>query len=316
MTIRLHFPGCPSAISPRDLRSLLDRQPGDEDAEAVYGRLNAKQRNDFDNAHVRLDQIASEIFRIQPTACEVTRFIIAADKDDAANRARAIVSRAYWRADEYAHAAKMRARDAKEAQEIVAAFDCFDVDTKAQDALEIFAGLRWESPPERQSRAGEIKHGLSELRQVLERLRAFSDSEIKRGRSPDHGRFFFALRLAEAFAICSARSPDFDFQPNRRKRSAWIEFVSAAFALCSLGEFTSYGTPIGLDNLLRNLREFDGREQGQGELKHDIESLADKCGKGRRVVAGDLPSSGFLIFYADRTAPPSRLLEPGSYCRE
>jgi hypothetical protein len=316
MTSRRHFPGYPSAISPRDLRSLLDRQPGDEDAEAVYGRLDANQRDDFDNARVRLDQVASDIFRIQPTVCEVARFIIATDKDGAADRAHAIVSRAYWRADEYARAVEQRALDAKEAQEIVLAFDCFDVETKARDAIEIFNGLRWESAPERQSRTEAMRYGLSELRQVLEFLRVFADREIKRGRSPDHGRFFLALRLAEAFAICSARSPDFDFQPNRRKRSAWIEFVSAAFALCSIGEFTSYGTPIGLDNLLRNLREYDGSEQGQRELKHDIKSLADKCGKGRRVVAGDLPSSGFLIFNADRTAPPARLIEPGSYCRE
>jgi hypothetical protein len=148
----------------------------------------------------------------------------------------------------------------------------------------------------------------------LEGLRAFAKKEIRDGRPTDHRRFFFALRLAEAFSIGTGCRPYFDYQTRKRKRATdWIRFLSAALVSCALAEYSNDGEAAGgVDNLLRGFHDFGGRKKS-GWLPAEIAHLADDCRDGHPLVAAALPSTALLINYADRATPRAGEFEPAAY---
>jgi hypothetical protein len=311
-----------NALDPFDLRAILDPQESD-DPNAAWERLGTQRSKELREALKQLDVVAPEIFTRSAGArpcCDVTSFILSKDQKEHAPRVRAIVARAYWRADEYSHALAQSFYDAQRSAKIVKAFDDFGVDFKAEYAMELVSRWRRESWSERNDREERIRNGLGALDMVVSGLRHFADEHIQHGRTPDSGRFFFALRLAEAFTIWRGRPPDFDSGKEDRKRSTeWLRFIEAALAVSGL----SSGGLKGLEGLLRRLcdlgpiKKNDNSldvETRRGELRHYLQSLLFQFYKSPSFFSeGDLPSSGLLIDVWRGDSSVARSFEPAAY---
>jgi hypothetical protein len=311
-----------NALDPFDLRAILDPQESD-DPNAAWHRLGTQRSKELREALKQLDEVAPKIFTKLAGArpcCDVTSFILAKDQEEHAPRARAIVARAYWRADEYSHALAQSFYDAQRSAKIVKAFDDFGVDFKAEYAMELLSRWRRETWSEKNDREEIIRNGLGGLDRVVGGLRYFAEEHSQHGRTPDSGRFFFALRLAEAFTIWRGRPPDFDSGKEDRKRSTeWLRFIEAALAVSGL----SSGRLKGLEGLLRRLCDLGpikkddnplDSEARKGELRHYLQSLLIHFYKKPSFFSeGYLPSSGFLIDVWRGDPSLARTFEPSAY---
>lgn len=269
-------------MNPRDLRALLD--PQSDDAPFDEGRLTKPQQTALE----KLDALAPKLF-LQPAdkrPCEKeVRFALGLDKQDKIERLRAIVARAFWRADSYANALAQLFDDAKDAErfldpldrffEIIAdgAGSPFDKGSPYRGlakaampckAIDILNRRRLENPAEEEQRRAAVTDGLAALDLMRRELRTIADGLHLPGAKPDDARFFFVLRLAEVFVIWTGRAPDFDFEEGekRRKRNTeWIELSTNALTLCGLGV-------SGRDGLFRRLG-------GKGPRGKAYEAFAD-----------------------------------------
>ncbi|QGM97803.1 hypothetical protein [Methylocystis parvus] len=239
-----------NAIDPCDLRALLDRRFPADNQRDVKARLGRKRAEEFKDGIQVLDEISSRLFQKQAgsrSSCPVVNFILATDKTQKIDRARAIVARAYWRADEYAHAFAHLLDDAKNAETHALAIE------KALDALRIpiaesiriNEAWRYEHSSEKSGRRQDIVGGVSALGELKDQLQAFSQLHPRQGRPSDDARFFFVLRLSEAFSIWTGHSPDFHGADKRH--GLWSEFVQAALDLTGLNRNG------GLDYIFRRL---------------------------------------------------------------
>lgn len=223
-----------NAIDPCDLRALLDPFRAD-DQSAAKARLNKNKARRFEYGIDVLDKISSALFQKQAhsgSPCPVVNFILATDKRDEKARARAIVARAYWRADEYAHAYGQLLADAEDAEThaaaIATALEALRV--PIAEATRINEAWSHDGGAAKSRRRLEISGGVDALRALVDRLREFPWPHQK-GRTSDEARFFFILRLAEAFSIWTGRPPDFH---GTTRNGLWSEFAYAALDLTGL----------------------------------------------------------------------------------
>ena len=231
--------GYKNAMSPRDIRALLD--PQSDDAPFLLERLTKPQRAALE----RLDALAPKLFSrpADKKRCEKeVQFALGLDKRDKIERLRAIVARAYWRADSYATALAQLLDDAQDAESFSEPLNAF-FETFAGNkvlpraALNILDRRRLESATEKESRRDDITHGLAALDSMRARLRSVVESLRQTGATPEDARFFLVLRLAEVFVIWTGRAPDFDYDEKkpRKKNPEWHEFAANALTLCGLG---------------------------------------------------------------------------------
>ncbi|MGJ0391173.1 MAG: hypothetical protein ACR650_00180 [Methylocystis sp.] len=225
-----------NAIDPCDLRTLLDPFSADDQRDAE-DLLSQRQARKFKDGLQVLDKISAGLFQKQArfrSSCPVVNFILATDKSDDKARAHAIVARAYWRADEYAHACAQLLDDAEDAKThasaIEKALDALRI--PVAEAIRINEAWRYEHSDKKRSRRQDVADGVSALSALADQLQAFSQLHLRQGRPSDDARFFFVLRLAEAFSIWTGRPPDFH---NADKRHGlWSEFAYAALDLTGL----------------------------------------------------------------------------------
>lgn len=238
-----------SAIDPCDLRALLDPLTAEDQIEAE-NRLSRKQLKEFMYGIQSLDEISSRLFQNQArsrSSCPVVNFVLATDKCDIIERSRAIVARAYWRADEYAHAFAQLLDDAKDAKTHASAIERALDDLRAPitESFRINDTWKFETSSSKARHRREISDSVSALREIKDQLRAFSQKYVRRGRPSDDARFFFVLRLSEAFSIWTGNSPDFHSAETRD--GLWHDFVQAAL------ELTGLNRAVELDYIFRRL---------------------------------------------------------------
>jgi hypothetical protein len=248
--------GYKNAINPRDLRALLD--PQGDDAPFSLERLTERQRAALDE----LDALAPKLFlrAAEEKPCEKeVQFALGLDKQDKIERLRAIVARAFWRADSYATALAQLLDDVKDAEKFASQMDAFfkiiggDAETPfykgspfrglAKEsapyrAIEILNRRRLESATEKEERRDDITHGLTALESMRSKLRGVVEHQMEFGATPEDARFFFLLRLAEVFVIWTGRAPDFYHQRGMKKlgkKTEWLQLSTNALTLCGLG---------------------------------------------------------------------------------
>ncbi len=287
--------GFKNAVNPRDLRALLD--PQGDDAPFSLERLTKQQQAALAN----LDGLATHLFlrTAEERPCEKeVQFALGLDKQDKIERLRAIVARAFRRADSYAKALAQLFEDARDAEQFSSQLDAFFKIVGAGEetpfykgspyrglakesapyrAIEILNRRRLESATEKEGRRDDITHGLAALDSMRRELRFIADGSHLPGAKPDDARFFFVLRLAEVFVIWTGRSPDFDFQEGekgRKKNTEWIELSTNALMLCGLGV-------SGRDGLFKRLGGKGPRGkayEASADYRDLVDSLAQALG--------------------------------------
>ena len=296
--------GYKNAMHPRDLRALLD--PQGDDAPFPSERLLPGQRA----ALGKIEALAPKLF-LRPADkryCEKeVQFALGLDKQDKIERLRAIVARAFWRADSYATALAQLLDDAQDAErfldpldrffEIIAdgAGSPFDKGSPYRGlakaamphkAIDILNRRRLENPEEKEQRRAAVTDGLAGLDLMRRELRTLADGLHLPGAKPDDARFFFVLRLAEVFVIWTGRAPDFDYdkskdgQKLRKKKPEWWEFLVKALTLSGLGGDDG---PKGLNDLFKRLGGKGPRGKADKALmdyRDLVDSLAQTLGAG------------------------------------
>ena len=232
------------------------------------------------------------------------QFALGLDKQDKIERLRAIVARAFWRADSYAKALAQLFDDAKDAQrdgskpldrffKIIAdgAGSPFDKGSPYRGlakaamphkAIDILNRRRLENPEEKEGRRAAVTDGLAGLDLMRRELRTIADGLHLQGAKPADARFFFVLRLAEVFVIWTGRAPDFDYDEGkvRWKKPEWHKFATSALTLC--------GFEIkGLDLLFKRLGGKGPRGKAYeafAEYRDLVGSLAQSLGVRAQVI--------------------------------
>jgi hypothetical protein len=212
-------------------------------------------------------------------------FALALDRPTLAAQLRMIISRAYWRASEYAFALDRGFAGRKE---------------RAADAQRIERALASLSAMRNRDRCAA---GVRDLTAYWGSLRA--ETGVRRGRRPRDELLFFVLTLTEAFVALVGEFPVFDETLRKKRRIAQHELVKAAFAIC--------GLPLKeRPRFYRRLRSIGGNPPAEIELAfaHLIEqfdpSLAEKERPARRGCVAMFPSTeiaGKLGLPSTTTAP-------------
>ena len=260
--------GYKNAMNPRDMRAMLD--PRGDDAPFSLEQLTKPQRTALD----KLDALAPKLF-LRPADkkyCEKEiQFVLGLDKQDKIERLRAIVARAFWRADSYAEA--------------LAQLLSYRGLTKAATLRKAIDRLNWrslENPAEKDERIDGITGALAELDLMRRELCSVADYFPVPGAKPDDARFFFVLRLAEVFVIWTGRAPDFDYEEKKRRKKnpEWHEFSTNALTLCGLGV-------SGLDGLFERLGGKGPRGKAYealAEYRDLVDGLAQSLGVRAQVI--------------------------------
>lgn len=232
--------GYKNAMNPRDMRALLD--PQGDDAPYSLERLTNSQRDALESLDWLAEYLFSRAAHERLCAKEV-EFALGLDKQDKIERLRAIVARAFWRADSYANALAQSLDDAAVAKSLVeplnAFFEAFAGNkVLLRAALDILDRRSFERATEKQERRAAITDGVAAFDLMRLGLGGVVESLRQTGATPEDARFFFLLRLAEVFVIWTRRAPDFYYQrgiTKFRKKMEWLQLSTNALKLCGLG---------------------------------------------------------------------------------
>lgn len=267
-----------NAISPGDLKALLD--PQEEDLprrKRVWEELTPQQRGGLE----AIDAVAEEarlfdkrVMRV--TSSECLAFACALEHATPKARLRAMLARAFARADRYAFACAEELEIRTQVEPLASALD------KAIAVLSGPDGILWHknrigselyenstlsraftafhrvarySDQEREGWRNDVLRGLEAIEKIRSGFSEWAEMDEKEQHGfgwplRDEARFFFFLRIAEVFAISTGEVPTFSgHEPkkliNGRKRQ-WGKFARAALDLTRLGD-------SGFDDLSRRL---------------------------------------------------------------
>ncbi|WP_147048890.1 hypothetical protein [Methylobacterium gnaphalii] len=181
-------------------------------------------------------------------------FACALDKAEPKDRLRAMIARAFARADRHAHACAteldIRARTSKLATALKGSLSALaDEDgilwyknragehlqegSAIVQALKAYERLGYPGGSAEERRY-EVHHGLTVMAQMREAFESFADQEPAYGwPQTGDGQFFFLLRLAEVFAVSTGEVPS--FSGYSRKGTHWTDFALATLHLTGLG---------------------------------------------------------------------------------
>lgn len=273
-----------NAIPPRDLRALLDPQQEDlPHREGVWEGLKPHQRAGLE----AIDAVAEEVrffdkrlMRI--TSSECLAFACALEHATTKARLRAMLARAFARADRFAFACAEELEIRTQAESLanalnkaIAALSGPDgilwdknrvgsrlyKDSAMNRALTAFHKMGHYTDKEQERWRDNVCHGL----EIIENIRfgfakwAEIEEEKRKKNKKDYGfgwpvrdeaRFFFLLRLAEVFAISTGEVPTFSGHQAKKeingRKQQWSKFARAALDLTGLGV-------SGFDDLNRRL---------------------------------------------------------------
>lgn len=253
------------AMSPRDLRALLDPQEEDMPHRARVGEeLALKQRKSLET----IDTVAAEVtlfdIRIMKArSTEDLAFACALDRPTPKARLHAMLARAYARADRFAAACADELDVKAQASTLAASLtralaalsgpdgilwgknptgDELCEGSTVKRALAAYERMTWYEDRVRAERYENLRRGLEVIETVRDGLERFKGRDADgEDTGPAYGwpmgdeaRFFFLLRLAEVFTISTGEVPTFNGW-YARKGTYWATFAWAALSLTGLG---------------------------------------------------------------------------------
>lgn len=236
--------GFPNALTPDGLCAMLTQRPSDGDPPLLDQKTALALRC--------LDALAdaTKFLRVSRYACdELLAFALALDVADNRARMRAILIRAYERADEYAFAVAQAREDAAAAKAYNGAIGAaltalageerplllrnthgLDPDSLLAELLGAVGRYRREEAEALEDRRDRIVNGIIALKEAQETCVAMAPDV---GRPTDEPRFFLALRLCEIFTVATGVEPQFNKEINKRDLS-WKRLLETSLQLCGL----------------------------------------------------------------------------------
>ncbi len=225
------------------------------------------------------------------------RFALAIDIENGPRRARAILCRAFARADVVA---------AKHAQEIDDRQHATATSRKIHDELEgyqsafVLIRRRYHNSDRCEDLEREAEQAIRTLRVVAERLReigtagvAFGRSLQDPGRAPRVGELFLTLRILELCALATGETPVFyDAWISRPDPPAFLLMAYAAHSIMGNVK-ASRGEKKAIGDSLNRARKFE--EGGAPNLKERWPNEFKKGPEVRRLCSGALASEGVAL---------------------
>lgn len=278
------------AMSPRDLRILLDPQEEDMPHRVKVREelvlIQSKSLEAIDTVATKISMFNAD--RMKAQTAEDLAFACALDRPTPKARLHAMLARAYARADRFAAACADELDIKEQAPALAASLDRALVALSGPDGIiwyknrsggNLYEGstvrralLAYErmihcEDREQAGRYENLRLGLEVIETVRDNLKRFQGKHVngEKGTGPfygwpvrDEARFFFLLRLAEIFTISTGEVPTFNgWSP--KKGTYWDTLARAALSLTGLGieNFDDLSRQLGGRKAKRRRTDFE-----------------------------------------------------------